>query len=356
MKTAVSRAGSTSRTEIETLKYLRGLLMHLPIHAATASFSMLVTSIALNAEIHGRTIASLEWSSQDECVVGYFNCHSETMNRDIRAWIVLPPAYQQGDSREFPILYALHGHGAPFDTYAKMQRLRVALGERPMIVAGFDGDVGSFYVDGTRTPHSRFTTFFFDEFIPAVEAHWKSNGQRAVTGFSMGGFGAMHYALCRPKLFTSVSGFSSAIGPFASIPERRRESYLELFSDEELASEENPFHIVTRFDKQIQSGNGFPPVYQHCGTEDFLLQSNRKFRDTMTELNAAILKQVSAEIPDGSGDNRELRDRRRELFAKRGIDFRYVESPGAHDWPFWHGHIVELLDFHERHFKADLRN
>jgi hypothetical protein len=47
-----------------------------------------------------------------------------------------------------------------------MSPLRKALRQRPMIVASFDGDQLGWYIDSPLKPDSKFTTFFFGEFIP----------------------------------------------------------------------------------------------------------------------------------------------------------------------------------------------
>lgn len=272
---------------------------------------------------------SIETESLNGCSIERFECESPTMQRKIRGWVVLPPAYAMRPEATFPVLYALHGHSAPYDTYARMSRLREALADMPMIVAGFDGDAGSWYQDSPIQRDSQFTTFFFEEFLPSLEAHWRSNGERAVTGFSMGGFGAMHFVLTHPEMFTSVSGFSTAIDPLDGLPERLR---LELpgLMGEDFMAEDSPLRLNHRLSRRLRSGGTIPPVYQHCGTEDRLLVRNRQFVDLLATLNA----ERAAADPE----------------SPLAVDFRYVETPGNHDWAFWHGQIVGVLQFHFQHF------
>jgi S-formylglutathione hydrolase FrmB len=276
---------------------------------------------------------SIQSEQLDDCVVERFECESPTMGRAIKAWIVLPPAYQaEREGTALPVLYALHGYGAPWDTYAKMTRLRQSLKDQPMIVVGFDGDTGSWYVDSPSQPNSQFTTFFFEELIPSVEAQWNTDGRRAITGFSMGGFGAMHLALTRPEAFVSVSGFSTAIDPLGGLPERILKGFLPLLG-EDYASEESPLRLNHRLSRLIKEGGHFPPLYQHCGTEDRLLAAQRRFCDLLAELNQEI--------------------REKQIETGHEISYRFVETPGAHDWAFWHGNIAELLHFHFEQFNRD---
>lgn len=69
------------------------------------------------------------------------------------------------------------------------------------------------------------------------------------------------------------------------------------------------------------SNNIYPSLIQLCGTEDFLIESNRKFYG----------------------------------FAKNKIDITYRELSGDHEWPVWDIAIQKALQYFEKydidHFK-----
>lgn len=262
-----------------------------------------------------------------------FTLYSPSMKRDIKAVVVLPPAYmEERDSARYPILYTLHGRGAPYDTWAQMPRLRKQLANMPFIYTCFDGDAASYYIDAANPiptgrkkendppTSSLFQTFFFEEFLPAVDGWYRVNpAARGVTGFSMGGSGAMTYMLRRPGLFCSVSGLSSAfldqnqldspsmkalpdkIGSFEAFPERYEaiDHYLQI-----------KHHLA--------AGTELPPIYQHIGSEDFLLEMNRRFK---------------------------------HFAESEGLDLTYLESAGGHNWTFWHPASVGVAEFHWAHFR-----
>lgn len=54
-----------------------------------------------------------------------------------------------------------------------------------------------------------------------------------------------------------------------------------------------------------------PKIYLACGTEDFLLEANRRLHEVMKEA---------------------------------GVDVTYEEGPGGHEWDFWNRHIKKFLD------------
>ena len=223
------------------------------------------------------------------------------MEKDIPYAIVLPATYETESTKTFPVLYCLHGYGAPYDTWAVMSPLLSAIdGDYPAIIVTFEGST-SWYIDHPSDPSIQYTRFFFEELVPFVESTYRagrSPSMRGVTGFSMGGFGAWHYMLERPDFFASVSALS---GAFDRIP--NGEGAL------------NPYGRIT--DRAGTLGT-LPPIYMNCGTADSLLSDNRNMAAHLTAL---------------------------------GYSNTLIETSGAgHDWPFWRDTSDELLAWHYASF------
>ncbi|WP_309400285.1 alpha/beta hydrolase [Cerasicoccus maritimus] len=273
--------------------------------------------------------------SRQGCQVDRFTMYSPSMDRDIKVVVVLPPAYAKEDKATFPILYTLHGYQAPYDTWAVMPKLHQQLQKTPFIYTCFDGDIASFYIDSfypVKTQRkqeiresdvpktSKFMTFFFDEFIPAIDTWYRVNAdKRAVTGFSMGGCGAMTYGLAHPEMFSSISGLSSTYMDFSD-PKAKASEWMPdyLGSMDEFPERYEALDHYKLIDKHLASGVKLPPIYQHIGSEDFLVKQNRKF----------------------------------ERFAQeKGIDVTYEETPGGHNWKFWHPASVGVAEFHWTHWQ-----
>ncbi len=263
-----------------------------------------------------------------------FTLYSPSMKRDIKVVVVLPAAYFENPADTFPVLYTLHGHGAPYDTWATMPNLLKQLNKTPFIYTCFDGDNGSFYIDAPtpvqtarkNSPNendpqlSLFQTFFFDEFMPAIDHWYRINPQaRGVTGFSMGGNGALTYTLNHPEMFTASSGLSTAFFDFSIPDSKGKKRLLKVLGPYEEHPEwyQAVDHYV-KLQKLLDEGVQLPPMYQHIGSEDFLLKENRKFKD----------------------------------FAKaKGLDLSYEESPGEHNWKFWNAASVGVAEFHWTYFQ-----
>ncbi|MEK7412114.1 MAG: alpha/beta hydrolase-fold protein [Planctomycetota bacterium] len=274
------------------------------------------------------------------CTIVQLAVPSAAMNRSIQATVVLPPAYQYDASRRFPILYAMHGTGAPHNCWSEMIPLRKALADQPMIVAMFDADNASWYLDSPqiqtnylRPPpkdapgqpaqppiRSLFTTFFFNEFIPYVDQQFRTNSkQRLLTGFSMGGFGAFHYLLTKPDMFMSVSALSGAFMNLAQPAKEFIDRLATLLGDYDVdRSGYRAIDLQMRIIDQTLKNVRLPPIFFHCGSEDEvprLLESNRDFA---------------------------------RFLAAMKIPARYLETEGKHNWPFWRDASAGIIDFHWR--------
>ena len=138
-----------------------------------------------------------------------------------------------------------------------------------------------------------------------------------IGGLSMGGFGAIHTALAYPDTFGKMFGLSSAliIHDIMGMKEGAANEvadydyYHKVFGDlDQLeTSHANPEYLVK---ERLEKGDTIQPIYMACGTEDFLLEQNRAFRDFLKE---------------------------------SGVELTYHESKGIHDWDFWNEYLEKAI-------------
>lgn len=255
---------------------------------------------------------------RDGCRIEKFTVFSAKMQKEVKAWAVLPPLYQTDLKREFPVLVTLHGWGAPYVTWAEMAPLRKKLHDKPMIVVGFEGEK-SYFIDAPGKDDSQFTHFFFEELLPFIDSHYRVDGNRlAVTGFSMGGFGSFHYALTQPDRFTSVSGLSSFFPHLDRAKKKHNGSFSALLGTyEDNAEIYKSLDPYLRLESIVAAGHSFPPVYLHCGTDDVLLAGNQEMA---------------------------------EFLKKNKVSIEFLETEGGHNWDFWVAASADVIDFHWRYF------
>lgn len=218
---------------------------------------------------------------------------SEILGREVKYSVVLPKSFD--GTKTFPVLYMLHGASGGNNDWLNGGNIASHTGsvETEMIIispqGSFDG-FDAFYIDGYQNKGINYETFFFNEFMPAIEAMYKGNGKRGIAGLSMGGFGSLYYGLKYPDKFSGIYACSPAIG-IEGVP--------------------NLFDMIWT--------PGAPAMTVEIGTEDFLYQANKGFNEAM---------QFSPLLPG----------------------FTYIERPGAHDWAFWSACSPKIIQFFDTQF------
>lgn len=224
-----------------------------------------------------------------------------------------PPGFEK--MRDVPLLLLLHGvYGCQWNWWLNAAIDRTA-GEMlrggtmaPMMIAmpsdGLFGD-GSGYV-----PHANanYEKWIVDD-IPAClgEIFPQLRPEKFfLAGLSMGGFGAMRLGMKYAGRVAGISAHSSVtdvkqLSRFIPYPP---ETFL-FAGDKDV----NLLHWVKTNRAQL------PPLRFDCGTEDSLIEENRRLHRELTEL---------------------------------GVLHEYQEFPGAHDWPYWTEHVRKTLAFCKR--------
>lgn len=145
---------------------------------------------------------------------------SEILYSPVRYCVFLPAGYSLASeqAKKYPVLYLLHGLGGSEQTVAvdgewtALQNLRRANKVGEFLVVAPDGE-GTFFIN-SRDGKTLYGDFFLREFIPRIEHTYRVRGEkqaRGITGFSMGGYGALRIAFAHPELFGSVSAHSGAL-------------------------------------------------------------------------------------------------------------------------------------------------
>ena len=125
--------------------------------------------------------------------------------------VLLPDDYRTS-GRTYPVLYMLHGGAADFRQFDFLG-IRDLTAGKPIIVVMPDGGQAGWYSNpvGSFVGPRNWETFHIAQLIPWIEANFRTYAEydgRAVSGFSMGGFGALKYAAKYYGHFASVSSHS----------------------------------------------------------------------------------------------------------------------------------------------------
>ena len=240
---------------------------------------------------------------------------SEALGRTMKYRVLVPQDYASSQ-RRYPVLYLLHGLGGDYTDWTSRTNLAEYSRTLALIIVMPDGQ-NSWYTNSVGTPADRFEDYILTDLQADVVRKYRtvnSRYGRAIGGLSMGGYGAMKFALKRPGAFAVAGSFSGAlnatregeleklIGP----TEGKRLGEIFGHADSPARAQNDVFTLASA----LKPGSA-PYLYLDCGTADnTLISANR-------ELVAAI--------------------------HKTGAAYEYHELPGAHSWDYWDRRIREFL-------------
>jgi S-formylglutathione hydrolase FrmB len=249
--------------------------------------------------------------------------------------VLLPPSF---DPRaRYPVLYLLHGAGDDDKAWSD-----VTHGDAETITAGFGGIV--VMPDAGHTPDAgwysdwlsgapRWESYHLGELIPFVDCYYPTEADRAhraVTGLSMGGFGAISYGARHPDLFGFAATFSGAVdtadgGPaeaasfnllhssFGTPDDRVWGPYADY---EVLWRDHNPTDLVPNLANTklvLRTGNGVPAA----GDNPASAVAEAGVHAMTVALHARL--------------------------TLAGMDHEFVDGPGVHAWSYWRADLAATL-------------
>ncbi len=253
---------------------------------------------------------------------------SKILGHSVPYCIVLPASFDADKTKHFPILYELHGLGdnEQFFVHSGLWNLVEDLRERgelkDFLIATPAGGA-SFYIN-SKDGKVRYEDFLLREFFPSIEKKYRAlpgRAHRAISGVSMGGYGALHLAFRHPQLFSSVSAHSAALieklpnflGAAQSPRSRILGGVFGIPPDTAFWNAHSPLVLA-------RSANlSGMKIYFDCGDQD----------DFGFEAGAGALDKI---------------------LTARKIPHEFHIYPGRHDPGYFAAHIPASLGFHSRLF------
>ena len=191
----------------------------------------------------------------------------------------------------------MHGSGGDHTDWTSNTRIAALADRYHVILVMPDGGHESWYIDSPFDSGSRYETFIGDEVVSYVDLHFRTiatQRARAITGASMGGFGALRIALDRPDTFGAVGSISGAVDPRCCADEPGID---HVFGD--------PGRHPSFWDRNVIAASASAFVRAHldltidCGRDDAFVGSNRTLHERLVAL---------------------------------GVPHDYAERPGGHTW------------------------
>ena len=262
---------------------------------------------------------------------------SKILKYAVHYCVYLPAGYDAAATKQpnprYPVLYFLHGLGDNEQTlfnsggWTLLDDLKRQGKIGDFLIVAPEGR-RSFYINSAdgSVPYS---DFFLREFISHIESRYRirpGRGGRAISGISMGGYGALRFAFAHPEVFSAVSAQSASL-----ITESPQNLDTAARSGAPLAkvltavfgnpidvphwNENSPFLLARKNGAGLRKMH----IYFNCGQED-----NYGFEKGATALHQQLLKQ--------------------------GVQHEYHSYPGDHSLSYFLLHFAEVMEFHSRAF------
>jgi endo-1,4-beta-xylanase len=258
-------------------------------------------------------VAPEAWSNPPAAAVAnvtHRTFRSASVGEDVGFNVYLPPGYERG-TRRYPVLYYLHGaggneNGGPRTLVPKLLEAHNAGTLPPFLVVFPNGGRSTWYAD-SHDGKLPIETMIIRELVPHIDATYRTitdRSGRAISGMSMGGFGAITLGMKHSDMFSSVVAYAPAFIEVLRGPEgaltlgrpggtheggnaltpnqwvRNAAMFEQMFANApDVFAAHSPWTIVSRDAAKLRETL---PVRFVIGTDDGLLNANELFHDLMT--------------------------------------------------------------------------
>lgn len=232
---------------------------------------------------------------------------SQALGKQTAAFVITPEV----GKGPFPVLYLLHGLSDDYTIWLRRTSIERYVANLPLIVVMPDGGRG-FYCDAAHG--YQYETALGVELVDRMDRTFPTRAERSgrcVAGLSMGGYGAIHYALTFPEKFAAAVSHSGALAfghKSTSWDEKPVAPEFQRVLGEDFVGGKNDLFALA----EVSDKEKLPALRIDCGINDFLIEDNRAFTAHLNTL---------------------------------GISHQYEEHPGAHTWEYWDTHIQDSLAF-----------
>jgi enterochelin esterase family protein len=263
--------------------------------------------------------------------------NSRILKQVVHYCVYLPAGYDAGVAQHppqrYPVLYFLHGLGDNEQTlfnsggWTLLDDLRNRHKMGDFLIAAPEGR-RSFYINSADGA-VLYGDFLLKEFLTLIEGKYRiraGRAGRAVSGISMGGYGALRLGFAHPELFSAVSAQSAAL-----ITESPRE-----------------------LDAASQTGSPLigvlGPVF---GKPIDVAHWNDNSPFVLAKRNAGALRKMAIYFNCGQDDNYGFEKGAAALhdeLQRENVKHEYHAYPGDHSSSYFMSHFDEVMEFHSKAF------
>lgn len=254
--------------------------------------------------------------------------NSSILKRPV-SYAVLLPAEYENTTKSYPVVYLLHGFGDNEKAWYQGGNIRyhadLHAAETGPVIYVMPQGFNTYWVNKYNGNYP-YMDMLTQELMPHIDSLYRTAGhasQRAVMGYSMGGYGALILAAKNPEIFGTAVVLSMSFrtdgqylaepqsvydvqwGPVFGSPGKSGNDRLSPYF-----LEYSPFHFFTNQNDPALSGQRY---FIDCGDDE----------ESLSETNNAL----------------------HLILRQEGIKHEYRVRNGAHTWDYWHKSLPEAFRF-----------
>lgn len=241
------------------------------------------------------------------------NFFSVTLGKATQVWVVIPEKNCAGQigmdssnkAEKYKTLYLLHGCSDDYTIWMRRTSIERYASRYGICVVMPDAERSYYCNQKYGYRYFDYLTKELPAFIEQLLPVSTAREDRYVAGLSMGGYGALKFAL-RTGNYAACAALSP-VGDIQNWVDREPQmNFVTSFGEElKVPDEDNIFYLLEHCPNR-------PRLFMAIGTEDVLYTNNIPVRAKIKEL---------------------------------GYDFTYEEGPGSHNWDFWDQYIQDVLEW-----------
>lgn len=238
---------------------------------------------------------------------------SPSMKKQIKAVVIKPDSYN--NDKLFPVVYLLHGYSGNYGNWINnVPDIKKLADEYQLMIVCPDGNFGSWYFDSPKITDSKYETYVAMELVQWTDKNYKTipnKKNRAITGLSMGGHGALYLAFKHQAVYSIAGSMSGGVDIRPFPLNWQISKYLGTYAENKKNWDSNTVIELTN----LLTPKSLSLIIQ-CGTEDFFYNVNVKLHEKLLLNN---------------------------------IPHTFISNPGAHNWDYWKEAIqYQLLYIHKQ--------
>lgn len=260
---------------------------------------------------------------------------SQLLNYPVKYAVLLPEEYENSTDA-YPVIYLLHGFGDNHTAWYKGGAIQYYAdfykNETGPAIYVMPQGFNSYYVNKFSGTFP-YMDMFVQELVPLIDAQFRTKtdpSQRAVMGYSMGGYGALILPALNPDVFEISVPLSMSF--------RTDEQYMNQSQDGWDAQFGNVF-----------GGKG--AIGETRLTDHFIHHSPFHFFD-QDDLTAFTNLKLFLDCGDDEESLHITNGALHNLLRDRGFEHVYRVRNGDHSWNYWHGALKEAMVFIGNGFKG----